>query len=720
MQSVEPASYRFESVTAPDRQAVCTLIESAPFKMQLWPWQFVERDAEKDCIAVWYGPEIVGFNGVMPVRIWDGRAERPAKWSCDFVVRPDCRSQGLGQRIKQVLDERTDCLMSMGVSPRAASVLTKSGWRELAGPTVVRYVLRPLRLRERLFWAVRRLGPGGGPRPDAQPLEISDALPPPEHCERLWKRTREAIETGVVRDHRYLEWRYLRHPAGAYRYVTIGDRDAPRALVVVRWRGEDLVVVDYVGPFEAADLETVFSRLPATFPAARGFTARTSDRRLIRAMHAAGWATRGRPTRFFVRDEAGRSASSWYLTSGDSDGDALEAAQSLVPTYTIREWSEQAFVAGRAEWDRLLRASDADRLFASHAWQLNWWQLFGRPNGAELRVLAAHDANGALVGLTALVLDRVWRAGLPVGRRLQLLGHLWRGPATMRTEHCEFITCRGEEQPVCHALARHVAAWTDWDEFIVADVPYASMTFNAIDSALTRGAYVRILGDYRRGFAWAVDTRGDFAAYKASLGSDVRRRMFQQRDRLAERGTVECEVHEERGIGSELELLNRLHELRWGEPVFTGVWRDFHTQLAADLGDGDSARFEILKVDGVPVSILYNVLAGGTLYNIQSGFRESFAGGSALSVGLLHIGYSIEKAFADPRIARYDFLAGGGKRTFFKHRFCDTGLSLSRVHYVRTLSHRVCYRARDAIVGRYRGLMQGRDPMGPSSRGVRA
>ncbi|MEO9701059.1 GNAT family N-acetyltransferase, partial [Marinobacter alexandrii] len=97
--------------------------------------------------------------------------------------------------------------------------------------------------------------------------------------------------------------------------------------------------------------------------------------------------------------------------------------------------------------------------------------------------------------------------------------------------------------------------------------------------------------------------------------------------------------------------------------------------------EGGVPQLSLLSCDQSAISVLYNVEFKGTVYNLQSGYLESFH--KKLSIGSLHLGYCIEEAFLDPGVRLFDLLAGGGKNDNYKKRLATDITPLVSVMIVR-------------------------------------
>ena len=127
--------------------------------------------------------------------------------------------------------------------------------------------------------------------------------------------------------------------------------------------------------------------------------------------------------------------------------------------------------------------------------------------------------------------------------------------------------------------------------------------------------------------------------------------------------------------------LNRLHRLRWKTQAFAGSRLAFHSSLARRLAARGELVVTRLRVGDEVVSVLYDVRRGGCQYNISMGFDPAFD--RKVSLGLLHLGYAMEAAAEESRVATYDLLAGRGQRSDYKRNLSQRCRELSCVQVLR-------------------------------------
>ncbi len=138
------------------------------------------------------------------------------------------------------------------------------------------------------------------------------------------------------------------------------------------------------------------------------------------------------------------------------------------------------------------------------------------------------------------------------------------------------------------------------------------------------------------------------------------RDLRQARARAESAGGVSIEAVAEDGLGSAMEDLFRLHELRWRGRGESGVCSDpevrrFHCTAAKELLKGKMLRLYRLKIGGAVAAIYYGFVAKGRTYAYLGGFDPSQ---EHLSPGTQIIAHAIEQAVAEGA-ASFDFLRGG-------------------------------------------------------------
>ncbi len=200
----------------------------------------------------------------------------------------------------------------------------------------------------------------------------------------------------------------------------------------------------------------------------------------------------------------------------------------------VRQVPPEVFFADAAAFDRLLAGGDQDTLFNGHAWQSSWWDAFGQMHALEPVLLEARDPKGELIGRLALVRRRARDLRLPV-TTLELLGNIWRGPATLRSEFLDLVAARDHRGEVAHADREHVFRELRWDEWVLQDLDGASALPEPCVDGQDRSHWSDRLRRTAASRSGLTETSRDF---KRRLSSNARRKLFAQRAKLESVGPV--------------------------------------------------------------------------------------------------------------------------------------------------------------------------------------
>ena len=306
-------------------------------------------------------------------------------------------------------------------------------------------------------------------------------------------------------------------------------------------------------------------------------------------------------------------------------------------------------------------------LFQTNAWLEAWWDVWGETPGFCSVIPGGQGSSG-------LYLDRYrFRGILPI-RCLQFVGTNYRRISTPRSEYnkpeAKWFT--DSEYGFIRGLA--------WNEAVFRDVVEDSSDLNEIENISRRNGWlVRVI---HSDDAYSISTSHGFDAYLKSLGPGTRLRLYNRRNVLKSCGEISLENLWPKDPDTFFDLLNDFHRARWGAPCFSQASLRFHKKFLADIEiENAEPQLSVLRCGQAAISVLYNVQYEGTVYNLQSGFLETFH--KKLSVGTIHLGYCIENAFTDPDVRHFDLLAGEGKNQNYKKRLATDVTPLVSVMVVR-------------------------------------
>ena len=355
---------------------------------------------------------------------------------------------------------------------------------------------------------------------------------------------------------------------------------------------------------------------------------------------------------------------------------------------TLRRWGVDQWLGNAVAWKALLACSSADPLFLSWEWLTHWWQCYGGSLGRAPDILAFYRGED-LVGLAPLYHRLVMR-GVLLAHSVQVIGLSWRDSEPLISEYLDVIAAPQDLGAVRHACLRLLLDEPAWTELVIGYSAAGQQWRDAFARlAPARGHYVRELD---RSVSYQADLAQGFGPYLRDLGQSTRRSLWNLRRRLTDQGAVSLEFVAAGEIDGGFSDLNRLHQLRWKRPAFTGKRLAFHRSLASRLATHAELAFSRLRVGGDVVSVLYDIRKGARQYNIKMAFDPAFS--SRVSLGLIHLGYAMENA-ADHGISSYDFLAGPGRASDYKRHLSQSRRALSCVQMLRGRILPALYRWRD-------------------------
>lgn len=311
------------------------------------------------------------------------------------------------------------------------------------------------------------------------------------------------------------------------------------------------------------------------------------------------------------------------------------------------------------EWTELLAASGSNEPMLGPIWLGNWWQVYGPLDGRELCVWTLRRGK-RLIGLAPLCRRRVKHlSALPLVR-LELLGSGEDEADETCSEYIGVIAAQGEEQCVADAFgeALHGGALGAWDEIVLTAMSSEHVMAPLLARALGKATHYEVLGGAP--FATLPATWDDYLAELSSSRRALVRKSLRAWESWAKEPPKLKRVNTEEELDHGIEILARLHALRWQKTGHAGAFDSphfdaFHRKTMLDLLRVGALWLCWLEVEGEPVCALYNIV-----WNKQVRFYQS---GRILEVpkkvrpGLVIHACAIQEAIA-AGYTHYDFLAG--------------------------------------------------------------
>ena len=330
-------------------QEIFELLENQPRKSLFWKWQYLQNPTGPRPCPMFIlqnksegKPEIIAFNGIVPMEVKIGDKLHAAYWSCDTFVKPSFRGQGIGQELTKKKEETFPLLLAFNPTPVNRHNYEKHGWFAYDRISEFYYVLSansPLEYIKLLNQTLLRIK-GYFQHHKVAPNYKYELAPASEVIEELaakWKHYREQYTNAVERSSEYLNWRYVSHPTAEYRAVVTRDREDNKLHSAVLYRlGKNLRLVDYIGPNDDIGTKIEMVKCLLTFATSAESKVKmlgciTSHRGLAQALSICGF--RRVPSTIAVLmkcnlekySELNHSqlSNDWFFMGGDSDLESI-------------------------------------------------------------------------------------------------------------------------------------------------------------------------------------------------------------------------------------------------------------------------------------------------------------------------------------------------------------------------------------------------------------
>jgi len=486
------------------KQLIIDLLDSKPFKREIWEWQFMENPLVYDfnpVVLVDRWDTIIGFNGIMPVRIQYDDEIIQGLWSCDFFVDSRYQGKGCESEIKRELHTRAPLIMALGSNDMGALALQSMRWQKINIVDSYKKLNRITDVKSMIMVVTQFINQIMTGNKKQRPLNCeivySETLPDATMVNQLWNNISEEYNKIVVRDYPYLHWRYEIHPLVSYRFISAFRNRELAAFIVIHITEKYVHLVDYVGPavdynIKAALLEkllSISSRLEY-------LSCSTSDGEWKHLLQAHGFCKQPEKLDFFVYSSLDikktESLSDWFIMEGDSDIDILRASEEGFFSYNLQKYdisqsrisvkqlTEEDFLESESQWNELIKESDADPLFLGWAWQFLWWRQWSKKRGYSLYILAAYADDNKLVGLAPLYKSIVQIHPFHKFTQLQFIGSSWGNGETVRTEYLDFIVNSQYAYQTRQVFLNYLNGDKSWDQFILSDIKRQSLTMKLL------------------------------------------------------------------------------------------------------------------------------------------------------------------------------------------------------------------------------------------------
>lgn len=302
-----------------------------PRAMEHWVWKFRDNPMGEMQVTVAEDTEtgaIVGQYAAIPLPVWMEGVRGKTAQIVDLLVLPQFRRYGGRPGLFAQVGR---LWIDTHIGERPGQEPFAFGWPVPAWRAGQKY-LGYLNVRD---WDIlfREVAGGVPPRPVPAALDVVEVARYGADVDGLWERMQAELKLAVVRDARYLNWRYADHPDVEYRLLECRERQSGvlRGLAVYAlgvWpRPNTAMIADWLLPAEDLDAtQALLGRCEALAVADRadvlGTILNHVDPRFL-TFQRAGFMVLG--TSYFVviktvpRLDTVYYRDNWYLTPGDSD-----------------------------------------------------------------------------------------------------------------------------------------------------------------------------------------------------------------------------------------------------------------------------------------------------------------------------------------------------------------------------------------------------------------
>ncbi|MBN2465952.1 GNAT family N-acetyltransferase, partial [candidate division WOR-3 bacterium] len=232
-----PESLRFRAGCAADRDAITGLFREAfgrRMERREWEWRFLRKPAGRGLVELaWDGTTLAGHYAVSPVRMRVRGNDVTAALSGTTMTHARYRGVGL----LPLLARRTYARARQAGQVLAMGFPNKNSHRGLVRDLRWRDVYEVPRFS--LHLGDRRWETEDGGVAQVLELERFD-----RRFDRLWDEVKDVHPISVVRDRRYLQWRFVENPESEYRIFAYEDGRRIRGYAVAKRYGKEMHIVD--------------------------------------------------------------------------------------------------------------------------------------------------------------------------------------------------------------------------------------------------------------------------------------------------------------------------------------------------------------------------------------------------------------------------------------------------------------------------------------------
>lgn len=305
-------------------------------------------------------------------------------------------------------------------------------------------------------------------------------------------------------------------------------------------------------------------------------------------------------------------------------------------------------------------------VFRTDSWVTAWLETYGKTSGVKLLgVGSSSPQNVYYLG------KQLWKSLLPI-HVLTPAGVQSMQVTSPRSEYND-LGFADTLNPAQLAMLRNA----NWQALNIPDVLNDSEAYRNIERLANYMEAKLYVTKTEQAYSIKADL---FDTYVKRLAAPIRSKYFHKRERLHTLGVVEYQQLSWSNWHDFVKILNDFHLERWGRKCYSELSIEFLGLFCGDLiKNGGEVALECIRLNGRPVSVLFDVIWKGRRYNFQSGYDQNLKG---ISLGAIHLGYAIETAIGLGQV--YDLMAGRGKVNNYKKDIATDTVDISSILLLRS------------------------------------
>ncbi len=343
--------------------------------------------------------------------------------------------------------------------------------------------------------------------------------------------------------------------------------------------------------------------------------------------------------------------------------------------------SENNLINLETEWNKTVKESSGT-IYQTFEWLYYWWKHFGKGKHHVLYVILIyftgnrenylHDKK--LIGIAPFFIQSYSLAGFRIYRQLKLIGCGLNSAQSISnavdveglSDYLDIISIKGYESIVAKTLTLYLIQFGNFfDEISLENISNDSFIFNNLLPLLQENELdIEIC---ESNICPALSVPVSFECFIDSVKPGTRRKVKQSIKQLSDNSLCKIEDVNFQQYDSSIEILRRLHQKRWNELGYPGLFSDDRT--IRFLNDVNRALlrkgllwFKILKLDKkvIAARLAYNF--NNRMYDYLSGF-DNISSSAALRPGFILIVSMIKNAI-EQSSQFVDFLRGAEEYKF--------------------------------------------------------